>query len=264
VSCDPERVTALVDGELDAKSLAEAAAHLAGCPACREQAKAEREIRARLKALPAPDLPAGLAGRVRSAVRRRRVATRAGRWALPLAAALVLWAWLPGHPSFLTWDLARDHAKCFSRRPVPARVWSGEPEVVEGWFTGQGTAMPSLPDGVGDLRLVGARYCPLASLSFAPHVYYSSLDRHVSVFVVRHGVRLRERYEAAPRGRAVRLVRVEGAVVGIVGERASDVQAMESAINAVAARVELRGAGRQRPGKLPASNRQQTAFPPPG
>jgi anti-sigma factor RsiW len=260
VSCDPERVTALVDGELDAESLAAVAAHLEGCTACREQAEAERGIRARLKALPAPELPERLAGRVRFAIGRRRRTVRAGRWALPLAAALVLGAWLRGHPPFVAWDVARDHDKCFSRRPVPARVWSSEPAMVEGWFAEQGTPMPSLPDGAGDLRLVGARYCPLASLSFAPHVYYRSRDRHVSVFVVTHGVRLRERYEAAPRGDAVRLLRVEGAVVGIVGDRESDVEAIESALRPVLA---ARLARREAPGAGLASDPPDTAAPSP-
>jgi hypothetical protein len=125
---------------------------------------------------------------------------------------------------------------------VPARVWSGEPAVVEGWFAGQGTHVPPLPAEVGDLRLVGARYCPLASLSFAPHVYYTSPVRHVSVFVVPHAVRLRDRYVGEARGDAVRLLRLEGEVVGIVAERESDVQAVESALRpAVAAWVAARG-----------------------
>jgi anti-sigma factor RsiW len=235
LSCDPERVTALVDGELEAESLAAMAAHIETCPACREQAEAEREIRARLKALPPPALPAGLEDRVRSAAGRRRVAIPLSRWALPLAAALVLGVWLRGHAPFVAWDLSRDHDKCFSRRPVPARVWSGDPAVVERWFARQGTHVPSLPAEVGDLRLVGARYCPLASLSFAPHVYYTSRDRHASVFVVGHAVRLRDRYVGEARGDAVRLLRLEGEVVGIVGEHASDVQAVESALRPVVA-----------------------------
>jgi anti-sigma factor RsiW len=250
VSCDLERVTTLVDGELDAESLAAMAAHLETCPTCRDRAEAEREIRARLKALPLPDLPNGLEERVRSAVSRRRVAIPLARWALPLAAALVFGVWLRGHAPFVAWDLCRDHDKCFSRRPVPARVWSGEPAVVEEWFAGRGTHVPSLPAEVGDLRLVGARYCPLASLSFAPHVYYTSPDRHVSVFVVPHAVRLRDRYVGEARGDAVRLLRLEGEVVGIVGKRESDVQAVESALRpAVAAWVAARGADARAPGE---------------
>jgi hypothetical protein len=163
------------------------------------------------------------------------VAIPLARWVLPLAAALVLGVWLRGYAPFVAWDLARDHDKCFSRRPVPARVWSGEPAVVERWFAEQGTHVPALPAEVGDLRLVGARYCPLASLSLAPHVYYSSPDRHVSVFLVGHAVRMRDRYASDARGDAVRLLRLEGEVVGIVAERESDVQAVESALRPVVA-----------------------------
>jgi hypothetical protein len=114
-------------------------------------------------------------------------------------------------------------------------VWSGEPAVVEGWFEGQGTRMPALPEEVGHLRLLGARYCPLASLSFAPHVYYSSPDSHVSVFVVPHGVRLRDRLAGKARGDAVLILRLEGEVVGIVGEREAEVRAVESALRPVLA-----------------------------
>lgn len=72
-------------------------------------------------------------------------------------------------------------------------------------------------------------------LSLAPHVYYESPGRHVSVFVVPQGVRLADRFAGAARGDAVRLLRVEGEVVGIVGEREADVQALESALRPVLA-----------------------------
>ena len=193
VSCDPERVTGFVDGELPEAVAAEVAAHLETCAACRAQAAAERELRARLIALPAPELPAGLEARVRRAQRPRVFPERTLRWALPLAAALVLGVWLRGHAPFVAWDLARDHDKCFSRQPLPAQVWSREPQEVEAWFARQGTRLPALPAQVGELELVGARYCPLVSLSSAPHVYYRSVAGQVSVFVVPHGVRLGER-----------------------------------------------------------------------
>jgi hypothetical protein len=230
VSCDPERVTGLVDGELDPETAAAVAAHVEACAACAAQARAERELRARLRGLPGPDLPSGLEARVRSSVRRRSAANRAARWALPLAAALVLGFWLRGHAPFVAWDLARDHDKCFSRHPVPAKLWSGEPAVVGRWFEEQRTHVPALPAEVGGLRLQGARYCPLVSLSFAPHVYYASAERHVSVFVVPHRVRVADRFAGTARGDVVRLVRVEGELVGIVGEREAEVQAVETAL----------------------------------
>jgi hypothetical protein len=235
VSCDPERVTGLVDGELDAEEAAAVSAHVEECSACRAQAGAERDLRSRLRALPVPEPPPGLEARLRSRVRRPAIAVALSRWALPLAAALVLGFWLRGHAPFVAWDLARDHDKCFSRHPVPAKVWSGAPSVVEGWFEDQGTRVPALPSEVGHLRLRGARYCPLVSLSFAPHVYYESADSQVSVFVVTHGVRLADRLAGRSRSDVVRLLRLEGEVVGIVGKREADVQAVESALRPVLA-----------------------------
>ncbi|HYN01583.1 MAG TPA: zf-HC2 domain-containing protein [Vicinamibacteria bacterium] len=236
MSCDPERVTGLVDGELDAEAAAAVTAHLEACAACRAQAEAERGLRARLRGLPVPALPEGLEARVRAGTRRRPLTPGAvARWALPLAAVLVAGFWVRGHVPFVAWDLARDHDKCFSRRPLPAKVWSGEPRVVAEWFEAQGTRLPGLPDRVGELALVGARYCPLVGLSWAPHVYYESPASHVSVFVVPHGVRLADRFAGEARGDAVRLLRVGGEVVGIVGEREGEVQAVESALRPVLA-----------------------------
>jgi hypothetical protein len=150
------------------------------------------------------------------------------RWALPLAAALVAGFWLRGHAPFVAWELARDHGHCFSRRPPPAKVWTGEPGIVSAWFEDRGARLPDVPDRVGDLALVGARFCPLPDVSFAPHLYYASAASHVSVFVVPHRVRMGGRFAGEAGHRAVRLLRVGGEVVGIVGERESDVQAFET------------------------------------
>lgn len=237
MSCDPERVTGFVDGELDPEEAAAVAAHLEQCPTCRVQAEAERGLRARLRSLQAPALPVGLEARVRDAAGRRPASLRvAVRWALPLAAALVLGIWLRGHAPFVAWDLARDHDKCFGRHPVPAKVWSGEPRVVSDWFEQQGTHLPALPGRVGGFVLVGARYCPLVSLANAPHVYYASGRRHVSVFLVPQAVRLAD--DGRPtrtRGDSVRLLRLEGDVVGIVGADDADVRAFETALQPVVA-----------------------------
>ena len=236
MSCDPERVTGFVDDELDAQARAAVAAHLETCPACRAQAEAERALRARLRSLPGPELPAGLEVRVLEAKRLRPSGfPAAARWALPLAAVLLLGVWLRGYAPFVAWDLARDHDKCFSRRPLPAKVWSGEPAVVADWFREHGTQLPSLPAQVGELTLVGARYCPLASLASAPHLYYASAGSHVSVFVVPQGVRLDDRHVSHARGDSVRLLRLEGEVVGIVGEREAEVHAFETALRPVLA-----------------------------
>jgi len=229
VSCAPERVTGFVDGELAPAEAAALAAHLETCDACRAQAEAERGLRARLRALPLRELPSGLEARVRSARPGRAGVLRAARrLSLPLAAVLVLGVFLRGHASVVAWDLARDHDKCFSRRPLPAAVVSGDPEVVGAWFAERGTRLPRVPAAVGELRLVGARYCPLATLAEAPHLYYASAESHVSIFVVPHRVRLADRLATRARGDAVRLLRLEGEVVGLVGEREADVGAFES------------------------------------
>jgi Putative zinc-finger len=236
VSCDPERVTGFVDDELDPQAKAAVAAHLETCSACRAQADEERALRARLRSLPGPELPADLDARVLSA---RRVEPSglppAARWALPLAAALLVGVWLRGYAPFVAWDLARDHDKCFAMEPLPAKLWSGEPRVVRDWFAERGTRLPALPALVGELTLVGARYCPLASLSSAPHVYYASRGRHVSVFVIQHGVRLDGRRTLQARGDSVRLLRVEGELLGIVAEREADVEALEASLQPLVA-----------------------------
>ncbi|HXK11473.1 MAG TPA: zf-HC2 domain-containing protein [Vicinamibacteria bacterium] len=236
MTCDPERVTGLVDGELDAETAAAVTAHLEACPSCRAQAEDERALRARLRALPAPELPAGFEGRLRAGIVRPRSAARAWTWVvLPLAAALVAAFGLRGHAPLVAWELARDHDHCFSFHPPPAKVRSAEPRVVAEWFSGQGQRLPSVPARAGDLVLVGARYCPLPDLSLAPHVYYSSASRNASFFVVPHGVRFADRLAGETRGRRVLLLRVEGEVVGIVGETEGDVQALETALRPVLA-----------------------------
>jgi hypothetical protein len=88
---------------------------------------------------------------------------------------------------------------------------------------------------VGELALVGGRFCPLVSLSTAAHVYYRSASNHLSVFVVRHGVRVDDRFASRARAESVRLLRLEGQLVGIVGEREADVRTLETALRPVLA-----------------------------
>jgi anti-sigma factor RsiW len=236
LSCDPERVTGFVDGELDAESMAALGAHLEACAACRAQAEAERGLHARLRSLPAPGLPNGLDYRVHGQARRRHRAPAAVvSWALPLAAVLVAAFWARGHAPLVAWELARDHDHCFSLRPLPAEVWSGEPGVVVDWFARHGTRLPPVPDRVGELTLVGARYCPLPGVSLAPHVYYASATSRASVFVVPRGVRFDERFAGEARGHAVRMLRVEGETVGLVARDEAQARAFEAAFRPVLA-----------------------------
>ena len=53
-SCEPEKVTGYVDEALGPAARAEVEAHLASCPDCRQQVGEERDLRARLRALPSP------------------------------------------------------------------------------------------------------------------------------------------------------------------------------------------------------------------
>lgn len=252
MSCDAERVTGFVDGELDESAAAAVAAHIESCATCREQAEAERALRARLHGVKAPELPAGLESRIQAARRRRpAVQAVAARWALPLAALLVIGVWLRGYAPFVAWDLARDHDKCFTRHPLPAKVWSSDPRVVAEWFEAQGTRMPGLPAEVGELRLVGARYCPLLSLTMAPHVYYASSASHVSVFVVPQGVRLDGRLARRARNDAVHLLRLADTTLGLVGEHEADLAAFETALQPVVTAQAMTAPGREVEPDLP-------------
>lgn len=233
MSCDAERVTGFVDGELDAEVAAAVAGHLEACADCRAQVEEEQSLRARLRSLPAPEPPAGLEARARAQARRRPAVAVAVRWAVPLAAVLLAAFWARGHAPLVAWELARDHDHCFSFRPLPARVWSGNPGVVGEWFARHGTSLPQVPGQVGGLALVGARYCLLPDASSAPHVFYASATSEVSLFLVTHEVRVGEGFAGQSRGRVVRLLRVEGKTVGIVAGSDADAGAFEAALRPV-------------------------------
>jgi anti-sigma factor RsiW len=234
MTCQPEQVTAYVDGALDGSSRGEVEAHLAECDSCRAQAAAESEIRARLRSLPTLDLPAGLESDVRRRLRLARPSQRF-RVLLPLAAAMVVaFVWARGAASFMAWELARDHGHCYGLAKLPAQVWSDDPGVVTSWFATRGRTLPYLPARVGPLELVGARQCPLLDRSVA-HLYYMGEKARVSVFVVSGSVRFDATYAARSRGLSVRLLHVAGSVVGLVGQRDEDVAAFESAFTTIVA-----------------------------
>jgi len=227
MTCEPERLTAYVDGALDAAASAEMEAHLAGCAECRAQAEEERALRARLRALAPVEPPAELEARVRRSLRAR---PRTVPWLLPLAAGIVaLLGWARGATPFVAWELSRDHDHCFGARRLPAKVWSSDAAYVAQWFEGQGTRVPSIPEAAAGLELVGARYCPLLDRSVA-HLYYTNGDHRLSLFVVPGPVR-ETREELRPRGNFVRLVRVGGTTVGIVSEEERAVDAFARALS---------------------------------
>ncbi len=223
MTCRPELVTGWVDGVLDETDRAAVEAHLTACSTCRAQADFERELGPRLRALPSP----GPRPELLAAVRARLDAARPRRsWILPVAAALAgLLLWGRGVPSFVAWELARDHELCFGKPKLPARIWSGDPVEVTHWFEEQGTSVPPLPGGRRGLALVGARYCPLLD-RMAAHVYYANHDRHLSVFVLSGPVRFSEPdLGTQVRDRAVRMLRSAGMTVAVVGQSEEDVLA---------------------------------------
>lgn len=237
MSCQGEQVTAFVDGALGPDAAAAVEAHLAGCEACRDQAEAERRLAAELRALPAPEPPAGFEARLAARLRPR---LRPARWALPLAATLLVAIWLRGFAPYVAWAVSFDHDKCFSRHPLPAKVWSGDMGVVAAWFEARGTRLPLLPERAGDLTLVGARYCPLLDASSAPHLYYASEEGRFSILVVPHGVRFDDVWAGTPRGNSVRLLRADGAVLALVGEDAESLERFARRLRTTMAAAEPR------------------------
>ncbi|MCG6927239.1 MAG: zf-HC2 domain-containing protein [Acidobacteria bacterium] len=250
MSCEPERVTALVDGALEGEERARIEAHVARCEVCRVQAADERALRARLRALPAPEVPFGLEQRVRAKLRRRHRWPGTVRALLPLAAVLVLALWARGYAPFVAWELSRDHDHCFGRPRLPAQVWASEPDLLIAWFDGKGDRLPLLPSTAGRLALVGGRHCWLPDASRAAHVYYTSDDQQLSVFVVSHGVRMDDDFATSSGGNAVALVRLGGRVVGVVGEDHGDVSAFVTGLRTSVAALGTQGPA---PASLPAS-----------
>lgn len=225
MNCQPEKVTAFVDGALEPPERDEVAAHLGSCARCLEQAEAERAVRSALRRLGSPEPPAGFEARLRSRLARRTPSPllRVTRVLLPLAALLVVGLWARQSAPLVAWQLARDHDHCFSHVPPPASVRSADPAVVSSWFEGRGTSLPLPPERLAGLPLFGARYCRLADRTAIAHLYYTDGSSRLSLFVLPGAARGAADYRTASRGRAVALVRVKGLAVGVVGETTRDV-----------------------------------------
>ena len=155
----------------------------------------------------------------------RRARSRAGGLVL-LALALGLLGfglWIRGLPTFVAWQLARDHARGLADRPG-SRVWSSEPAVVSAWLEQHGTPVPPLPGHAGSAGLVGARYCALLD-RVAAHVVYQSEDATVSIFVLHGPLRAPNGWSATVHGLHVTFLPAVGRVLASVGEREDDVRA---------------------------------------
>jgi anti-sigma factor RsiW len=238
VSCDPEKVTGFVDGALAEDERAGVEAHLAECPPCREQAAFETTLRARLRALAPLEMPAGLSRSVRRRLRPTSARRVIAAVALPAAAALALFVfWLRAAPPFVAWELARDHASCFGRSQLPAKVWSSDPGLVSAWFGDDEFAIPVVPEKAGSAELLGARYCPLIDRQVA-HLYYSGEDVNLSLFVVPGSVRMSAPHRTEALGQTVHLLHVGGTVVGVVSSSQEAVEAVERALTRTVARSE--------------------------
>lgn len=235
-----ERVTAYVDGALTEVERAEVEALLRERPDLREQAEFERGLRERLRGLPLPDPRPGFERQVKAALRTARRPKRAALL-LPLAAALLVALWVRGLPAFVALEVARDHAKCFGKAALPAKVWSDDPLEIAAWFERQGSPMPQVPGGLGHLRLVGARYCPLGDRS-APHLYYSGRRHHLSLFVVPGPLRFEREHAREALGQNVRFLRSAGLSLAVVAEEPEAVDTFAREFSRTLARHDAEGA----------------------
>jgi anti-sigma factor RsiW len=244
MTCEPERIKAYVDGALEDAARAELEDHLAQCSSCRAEALTAEIPQAGfvsvVTVVPAtaadPEAPADLTRRVESPRRVRR----RGAILVPVIGSLALLAfWVRGAPPFLVRELLRDHGRCFTRPMLEAKVWSEDPVVVAAWFENQGTSLPLVPATVAGLELVGGRYCLLLD-RFAAHLYYVADNRHLSLFVIKGPARFVGSYEATIGGRTVQLFRAAGTTVGIVSERAEDVEAFRRSFTTTIAAAALR------------------------
>ena len=235
MSCQPEKATGYVDDALEPEERLAVEAHLAECPDCRDQVAEERRIREALLRLPPIEPRAGFELALRSRLKRR---SRPARWLLPLAAVLALTVlWLRGVPGVVAYEVAFDHAKCFRRDPLPAKVWSADRHLVTAWFEERGTAMPLIPGQAGGAELVGGRYCPLIGGSSAPHLYYSSELGAASLFVIPRSVRFTDEHESRLRGLAVRLLRHGGHTLAIVSDDRGLIDDLERSLTVSVARL---------------------------
>lgn len=227
MSCDAERLTGYVDGELPAEEHARVTEHLRECAACREQVEAERALRERLRGLAVVEPRAGFEAELRSRLRRARPSPF--RMLLPLAAVLVVGLlWAARSPAVVAWELSRDHDHCFGAERLPVQLFTTDADEAVARLLPGGRTRLALPDTAGGLELVGGRRCPLADRRVV-HLFYAADKRRVSVFVIPGEVRVDLRFATEARANAVRILRVSGSLVGIVGEHDEDVAAFERA-----------------------------------
>ena len=107
---------------------------------------------------------------------------------------------------------------------------------MDGNLADQGTRVPHVPEAVGGLTLVGARYCMLMDRSVA-HLYYADDEHRLSVHVVPGPVRFEWPQRRSTMGRTVHLLRTEGMAVGLTSEDSEAVEAFARALSVQSATV---------------------------
>ena len=168
----------------------------------------------------------------------RRRSGRAGRVAVLIlaAASVLLILWARGLPSFVAWEVARDHQRCFGRRHLAARLYSSDAWEIREWLESRGTPVQPLPGHAGNVEIVGVRYCPLTD-RIAAHVYYGGEGSLVSVYVLSGAARIGNGWSGESHGLQVRLIPSAGRTVSVVGESAVDVDAVARAFRSSLARL---------------------------
>jgi anti-sigma factor RsiW len=176
-----------LDGELDLVTSLEVETHLQGCPGCAHAHTGLQAVRAAVKrSAPYFQTPPGLAGRVRSSLRRASRTDGAARLrparrlaaAAALAAVLATGWWLargrPGRSddAFLTRELAASHVRSQMLASHRFDVASMDPHTVKPWFEGKLDFSPPVKDLAGQgFPLVGGRLDYLHNRPVAALVY---------------------------------------------------------------------------------------------
>lgn len=176
-------VDAFVDGEFAAEDRTAMEQHLVGCMGCARRLRSHAAIKAAVKeALPRPDVPAALAGRVRSALSKeveQSPGARARRlmWvALPAAAA----AFVIGVASTYQGSCPVTEEAIATYRKMPVEVVGSDAEVRD-WFSNKvdfAVRPPRLPQAA----LVGGRLAHVGGRQAAYLVYNVGGDK-VGVFL---------------------------------------------------------------------------------
>ncbi len=148
--------------------------------------------------------------------------------AVVLVAALVTALWARGLPAFVAWEVAHDHERCFGRTRLRARVWSSDPAEIRAWLESRGTPVQPRPGRRGDVEIVGARYCALND-RIAAHIFYGGQGSLVSVLILSGPARVGDGWSGRVGRYQVHLLRSAGRTLAVVGEVASDVDAVARA-----------------------------------